>query len=90
MRGTTQRLSFYIATLSLFQSTSPVRGTTLLGVLSPHLLHISIHVPREGDDFTAPVPSRPNRISIHVPREGDDKAQITNGIRLADFNPRPP
>ncbi len=33
---------------------------------------ISIHVPREGDDFPAPRLIVKFLISIHVPREGDD------------------
>ena len=34
-----------------FQSTSPVRGTTLKIYDTPKELTISIHVPREGDDY---------------------------------------
>ena len=60
----------------VFQSTSPVRGTTGCGWRGLEYFSISIHVPREGDD-------RQSRqgvsfgldISIHVPREGDDKAE---------------
>ena len=33
---------------------------------------ISIHVPREGDDFLIRDISPKAHISIHVPREGDD------------------
>ena len=52
---------------------------------------ISIHVPREGDDFR-----RVNHIlirqtiSIHVPREGDDHYRESWGTAQNHFNPRPP
>ena len=34
--------------------------------------HISIHVPREGDDVRIERNPNVDEISIHVPREGDD------------------
>ena len=37
----------------IFQSTSPVRGTTLFLFMLLSSLSISIHVPREGDDLAA-------------------------------------
>ena len=57
-----------------FLSTSPARGTTTAGSRSRLPAPISIHVPREGDDF-APSSLVNGRgiISIHVPREGDDE-----------------
>ena len=36
--------------IELFQSTSPVRGTTFGHHIHRHCKNISIHVPREGDD----------------------------------------
>ena len=59
--------------LAIFQSTSPARGTTEYLDAAACISAISIHVPREGDDwishrFTVMAPP----ISIHVPREGDD------------------
>ena len=37
---------------------------------------ISIHVPREGDDWISAAGTPEWSISIHVPREGDDKSLI--------------
>ena len=62
----------------LFQSTSPVRGTTI----DKHrrlimLKSISIHVPRAGDDVFDVGWSRTIApISIHVPRAGDDSKTV--------------
>ena len=59
-----------------FLSTSPARGTTLAAVDVVHQVVISIHVPREGDDYHVLRPLHPLRISIHVPREGDDPSKV--------------
>ena len=73
-----------------FQSTSPVRGTTSCQLnLFPHT-GISIHVPREGDDYCLRRPRRLQRISIHVPREGDDLKSAALPLGTGYFNPRPP
>ena len=74
----------------VFQSTSPVRGTTAGIRSSVTIPPISIHVPREGDDFAPFATGVMNNISIHVPREGDDG--VRPHIVDADhhFNPRPP
>ena len=54
-------------------------------------LEISIHVPREGDDFVSFGCWRCVRfISIHVPREGDDRRGRRQRRRVIHFNPRPP
>ena len=73
-----------------FQSTSPVRGTTLKIYDTPKELTISIHVPREGDDFTPCDGEGAVLISIHVPREGDDYFFLRGPLRVKNFNPRPP
>ena len=52
---------------------------------------ISIHVPREGDDFQMQMANQECCcISIHVPREGDDNCFHFGLSQLANFNPRPP
>ena len=61
-----------MALMMLFQSTSPVRGTTPILKDGDITLVISIHVPREGDDFVVRMVAGGQDISIHVPREGDD------------------
>ena len=77
--------------LELFQSTSPVRGTTVLfSTLAVVRLLISIHVPREGDDPILKDGDITLAISIHVPREGDDKRVFCFCPDHPDFNPRPP
>ena len=56
-----------------FQSTSLVRGTTLIQKFLGMEKIISIHVPRERDDFQHHADSNALLcISIHVPRERDD------------------
>ena len=37
--------------IARFLSALPARGATRIGVLPPHLLHISIRAPREGSDL---------------------------------------
>ena len=37
--------------------------------------HISIHIPRGGDDMRQLAVDSDGRISIHIPRGGDDKAE---------------
>ena len=49
-----------------FQSTSPVRGTTLISACAFSPIFISIHVPREGDDIGRPLISA--RFSYFNPR----------------------
>ena len=78
------------AAVVLFQSTSPVRGTTGRDDANQGGACISIHVPRAGDDLA--VESVVNRfaISIHVPRAGDDPSASGGANCLHNFNPRPP
>ena len=52
--------------------------------------HISIHVPRAGDDTVWPSPLGEAQISIHVPRAGDDFFVKLLSYRQTYFNPRPP
>ena len=55
------------------------------------VLHISIHVPRVGDDSTVCVlGGKVGFISIHVPRVGDDTVPALSLLSVAYFNPRPP
>ena len=51
---------------------------------------ISIHVPREGDDFPDAVLYSHDSISIHVPREGDDLrlAMVTQMYYISIHVPR--
>ena len=52
---------------------------------------ISIHVPREGDDYLRKLLDGDSRlISIHVPREGDDNVSKSLRRSIIYFNPRPP
>ena len=51
VRGTTVKIFQIRPSPCEFQSTSPVRGTTLIVCLLVPEPHISIHVPREGDDM---------------------------------------
>ncbi len=62
---------------ALFQSTCPLRGTTMeMGVLMA-AMDISIHVPLAGHDDHPAAQRRIRAISIHVPLAGHDgkKAQ---------------
>ncbi len=74
----------------IFQSTSPVWGTT--GGGGGVLLNewISIHVPRVGDDFGCIILAVNQTISIHVPRVGDDLGKLVTCRNIPHFNPRPP
>ena len=75
---------------SLFLSTSPARGTTPGAPAWECTIRISIHVPREGDDFGSCCMSGWTFISIHVPREGDDRWSWARPSEPVDFYPRPP
>ena len=57
----------------VFQSTSLVRGTTHNPGFMWRMADISIHVPRERDDWMVDSKASTTRISIHVPRERDDR-----------------
>ena len=74
-----------------FQSTCPLRGTTLrCGSTYDARRAISIHVPLAGHD--APCPRKRGRrgISIHVPLAGHDPAHNYRPLGIKYFNPRAP
>ena len=69
----------------------PPRGGRLnLYSAVPFFFSISIHAPREGDDFNGMAWPSGVTISIHAPREGDDFAGFLQRFQPQDFNPRPP
>ena len=75
----------------VFQSTTPVRGSTYSGTWIIYPEEISIHDPRAGIDPNA----RPDHvhirlISIHDPRAGIDDDYRALSIAIYNFNPRPP
>ena len=57
---------------TLFQSTRPVWGATRHGKIRRRFLHVSIHAPRVGRDYTAPRVVHVADVSIHAPRVGRD------------------
>ena len=57
-----------------FLSTSPLRGTTRIGLTIWMCSRISIHVPLAGDDADGRPRYCDHHISIHVPLAGDDRA----------------
>ena len=59
-------------TLELFQSTSPVRGTTSRRAFLPVASVFQSTSPVRGTTELAKQPLNAGGISIHVPREGDD------------------
>ena len=73
-----------------FQSTPPARGTTTHQLPDAARPPISIHAPREGDDFVDGASRQYRYISIHAPREGDDGAGHRTATGSPYFNPRPP
>ena len=57
-----------------------------MGMELVKLFHISIHVPRVGDDHGAlPLAYVDCIISIHVPRVGDDLYLATRRLAIAEF-----
>ena len=73
-----------------FQSTSPVRGTTLSDAVRYAVFLISIHVPREGDDSVRFTRAPFEKISIHVPREGDDSSACPDCVAANQFQSTSP
>ena len=73
-----------------FQSTSPVRGTTLLQNLSVRVSIFQSTSPVRGTTLELFRAEYQNTISIHVPREGDDLPPGGAAPFRSDFNPRPP
>ena len=69
--------SSYHASSSIFQSTLPARGATLMGIATASVNAISIHAPRTGSDGAENPQERMERkISIHAPRTGSDPTRI--------------
>ena len=74
-----------------FQSTSPVRGTTHLQLISSFAIPISIHVPRAGDD--QPITHSVHEMINFNPRPpcgGRRRDRIARARNYLHFNPRPP
>ena len=59
---------------NLFQSTCPLRGTTLSVLSLACLKVISIHVPLAGHDYLLVTFCAMQAISIHVPLAGHDRS----------------
>ena len=74
MRGTTRLVCTSLPPRSLFQSTSPVRGTTTATRRSTRSFRFQSTSPVRGTTLQAKYPDFNLDISIHVPREGDDHA----------------
>ena len=74
-----------LPTLSLFQSTHPVRGATGLAVGFCGGALISIHAPREGCDGSGEAATGHAGISIHAPREGCDIMRGSKATQKAVF-----
>ena len=62
---------------ALFQSTFPLRGTTVAQISNDSADGISIHVPLAGNDCADPAHVVGEEISIHVPLAGNDSCQIS-------------
>ena len=76
---------------SLFQSTCPARGTTIICGVTNFKCRISIHVPREGHDRpSADYPSAAHDFNPRAPRGARPRmlARLTNQQNY--FNPRAP
>ena len=70
--------------ISLFQSTLPMKGATFTLWGGGQSYKVSIHAPNEGSDDMSNMISVASGVSIHAPNEGSDLAQIRNG-RQARF-----
>ena len=80
-----------MAVYKVFQSASPVRGTTRYKAAQKLKCKVSIRVPRAGDDMGKFPPwGGLSWVSIRVPRAGDDKPRQEAAERINSFNPRPP
>ena len=74
-----------------FQSTRPVRGATVDGLIFDNWREISIHAPRAGRDFNLKnLLNSDGIISIHAPRAGRDPPFFLASSTSAYFNPRAP
>ena len=71
-RGERLLLPAVLCAYKPFLSTLPAWGATCGSAISCHLIHISIHVPRVGSDFSCGPKDNCSYISIHAPRVGSD------------------
>ena len=79
------------ASLSLFLSTSPARGTTATAMPGGTETKISIHVPREGDDDRrGEIHQRPGVFLSTSPARGTTAATSPHPGLGSNFYPRPP
>ena len=76
---------------SLFQSTRPVWGATVVCRSPANTPMISIHAPRVGRDLRClPCSASQCTISIHAPRVGRDDITGFSNAASKNFNPRAP
>ena len=75
---------------SLFQSTLPARGATVIMLNTGVRRGISIHTPREGSDYIHKTVDKSLKISIHTPREGSDQIWEFHIKLFRNFNPHSP
>ena len=75
---------------SLFQSTLPAGGATILFNFDFSDKYISIHAPRGGSDHRGRDTLSRRHISIHAPRGGSDPGTRNAGTLICYFNPRSP
>ena len=76
--------------ITLFQSTLPVRGATFAGRHVEFCQGISIHAPRAGSDGRERQRRSIGLISIHAPRAGSDTCCPRYPATHQYFNPRSP
>ena len=75
----------------LFQSTCPLRGTTINGDIDQYDdMIFQSTCPLRGTTQEFLMPPQRLDISIHVPLAGHDKITSAGGLRSLDFNPRAP
>ena len=75
---------------TVFQSTLPLRGATVVIADNPHCCLISIHTPLAGSDFLSTVFNIRNYISIHTPLAGSDLFRKNCSPLSCNFNPHSP
>ena len=89
--GEGPRKLFWTSCASLFQSTLPVGGGTILQRIKRIFDQISIHPPCGGEGRSViQRSSRESGISIHPPRGGRDVRHQEFRLQIPDFNPPSP
>ena len=78
------------ASVSVFQSTPPVKAATCIHSEGSYGNGISIHAAREGGDMMSLHVAKTNDISIHAAREGGDAGTWFHSYARDNFNPRRP